>query len=158
MPGKIMCLEYLYSTVAIGSATLVLVHPLVCICACMHTVSSLKGLCVVQLEGLRALVQPNGGWRPNFATQLRAAAMQQLRGDKLSMKASLDLILSCAYGDKAKAMPGQPSVILCITIEVGKHNPSKQRLLLIHAFRGCRVVLTACQVCRSQFAGGHSNL
>ncbi|KAK9905022.1 hypothetical protein WJX75_007970 [Coccomyxa subellipsoidea] len=62
-----------------------------------------------KLEGLRALVQPNSGWRPNFATQLRAAAMQQLRGDKLSMKASLDLILFCAYGDKAKALPGANS-------------------------------------------------
>ncbi|EIE19080.1 hypothetical protein COCSUDRAFT_44861 [Coccomyxa subellipsoidea C-169] len=62
-----------------------------------------------KLEGLRALVQPNGGWRPNFATQLRAATMQQLRGDKLAMKASLDLILFCAYGDKAKALPGANS-------------------------------------------------
>lgn len=60
----------------------------------------------IQLEGLRALIQPNGGWRPNFATQLRAATMQQLRGDKLAMKASLDLILYCAYGDKGKAFPG----------------------------------------------------
>jgi hypothetical protein len=60
----------------------------------------------VQLDGLRALVQPDGGWRPNFAAQLRAATMQQLRGEKLAMKASLDLILSCAYGDKAKSLPG----------------------------------------------------
>lgn len=71
-------------------------------------------LCSSQLEGLRALVQPNGGWRPNFATQLRAAAMQQLRGDKLSMKASLDLILFCAYGDKAKALPGELSALLLL--------------------------------------------
>ncbi|BDA49469.1 probable BTB/POZ domain-containing adapter for CUL3-mediated RhoA degradation protein at N-terminal half [Coccomyxa sp. Obi] len=74
-----------------------------------------------KLEGLRALVQPNGGWRPNFATQLRAAAMQQLRGDKLSMKASLDLILFCAYGDKAKAMPGANSRVDVAVYDYAEH-------------------------------------
>ena len=67
----------------------------------------------VQLEGLKQLIQPNSGWRPNFATQLRAAAMQQLRGDKLAMKAALDLILWCAYGNKSRAFPGGPSAVLC---------------------------------------------
>ena len=34
--------------------------------------------------------------------------MQQLRGDKLAMKAALDLILWCAYGNKSRAFPGGP--------------------------------------------------
>ena len=63
---------------------------------------------LVQLEGLKQLIQPNSGWRPNFATQLRASAMQQLRGDKLAMKGALDLILWCAYGNKSRAFPGAP--------------------------------------------------
>ena len=61
----------------------------------------------MQLKGLKELIQPNSGWRPNFATQLRAAAMQQLRGDKLAMKSALDLILWCAYGNKTRAFPGE---------------------------------------------------
>ena len=68
----------------------------------------------MQLEGLKQLIQPNSGWRPNFATQLRAAAMQQLRGDKLAMKSALDLILWCAYGNKTRAFPGEPSSCLPI--------------------------------------------
>ena len=70
---------------------------------------------LVQLEGLKQLIQPNSGWRPNFATQLRAAAMQQLRGDKLAMKAALDLILWCAYGNKSRAFPGGPPAVFLQT-------------------------------------------
>ena len=38
--------------------------------------------------------------------------MQQLRGDKLAMKAALDLILWCAYGNKSRAFPGGPQAAL----------------------------------------------
>lgn len=71
--------------------------------------------CWVQLKGLKELIQPNSGWRPNFATQLRAAAMQQLRGDKLAMKSALDLILWCAYGNKTRALPGEAQAHLTLT-------------------------------------------
>ena len=75
----------------------------------------------MQLKGLKELIQPNSGWRPNFATQLRAAAMQQLRGDKLAMKSALDLILWCAYGNKTRAFPGEAQAKLKLTYHQADH-------------------------------------
>ncbi|CAK0787664.1 hypothetical protein CVIRNUC_010886 [Coccomyxa viridis] len=74
-----------------------------------------------KLEGLKQLIQPNSGWRPNFATQLRAAAMQQLRGDKLAMKGALDLILWCAYGNKSRAFPGAVSRVSITVYDYAEH-------------------------------------
>ncbi|CAL5224558.1 g7261 [Coccomyxa viridis] len=80
-----------------------------------------QALTEIMLKGLKELIQPNSGWRPNFATQLRAAAMQQLRGDKLAMKSALDLILWCAYGNKTRAFPGAVSRVNITVYDYAEH-------------------------------------